>query len=178
VRHRHREIGRPLLWATTAIAWLGGLAMPIVYLETAASPHGARALSFGVAFGTLGVILVLVTGAFGQRSSPFILGMLFYLAVAIVTEFAAIYAISGATDFGAPLGRVDALYLSVGNLTAVAHPDIVPRTEHARELALAQMIVDLLYLALLVALALPRLLRRSWEQIGARERHPARHFRR
>lgn len=80
-----------------------------------------------------------------------------YAFLLITGEFAVLYWTFGTGgNFNVELSRVDAIYFALGTLTTGGTGDIVPRSDLAKAFVCGQMILDLVYIAGALTIAVTR----------------------
>jgi hypothetical protein len=144
-----RRRNRLLLWSLLRSA-LTTICLVIVYYEIPMRGRFTPAIALGLAGGLLIVLAIVSWQAKVIARSPYPrLRAIEALAMAVplfLLLFAAGYIVMGNSQPGAfsePLTRTDAVYYAVTLFSTVGFGDIVPRSQPARILSMAQMFGDL-----------------------------------
>lgn len=92
----------------------------------------------------------------------FVAVMVVYTFLLITVEFAMLYwTIGTKANFTVELSRVDAIYFALGTLTTAGTGSIAPTSDLARALVSGQMVVDLVFVAGVLTIAITRWSERS-----------------
>jgi hypothetical protein len=151
------NIERRHLWLTGLRAGLTSIAVLAVYFLVPIShhPHDRIALRLSVGLGLFGAALLYEIQAIVRHDRPMLRAtdaMALVIPLFIVV-FAWTYLTmerSAPGSFTQPMDRVSALYFTVTVFATVGFGDIVPRTDAARLTVTAQMVCDLIVLAVVV----------------------------
>ena len=100
---------------------------------------------------TAGLLLLPILSASRGHPPRLLLAGVAYALSVMVGIFASTYWDAGSTrNWGVPLSRLDALYVALGTLTTAGTGQIAPRTETARGLVTAQLIVEVVLVPILL----------------------------
>jgi hypothetical protein len=153
---RNRAIFRTA--ATVALAWV--LVLTAFYLVPFAHLNGTRSLlRLGTVVALVGAVLAVEIRRISTAELPELRAVeaLAFVIVVFLTGFAVVYLnLSHGTQatFTQPLDHTKALYFTISVFSTVGFGDITPRTDTARIIVSAQMLLDLVIIGTVVRLIL------------------------
>jgi|SRR5689334_3733477 voltage-gated potassium channel len=145
------------LWLTGLRAGLTSIAVLAVYFLVPISnhPHDRIALRLSVGLAFFGAVLAYEIQAIVRHDRPLLratdaMALVIPLFIVVFAWTYLTMARSAPGSFTQPMNRVSALYFTVTVFATVGFGDITPRTDPARLTVTAQMVCDLIVLAVVV----------------------------
>lgn len=155
------NIERRHLLLTALRAVLTAALVLVVYFTVPISPHPHESIVFRLSVGLALFIAALTyeVQAIAKHGRPLLraadaMALVIPMFLVVFSWTYLTIARSAPGSFSQPLNRVGALYFTVTVFATVGFGDIVPRTDAARLTVTAQMVCDLIVLALVVRLIL------------------------